>query len=154
LENQNPRTEGQQQGKPNLSEEQQELYDIFVSQGTMLAAKAADQLKGQDQNTPGIVGTVGDAMSDIINKVEDDGAKHGIQFDEVSMVHGSAEIMTNLLNMSGIKLTDEQKKQVAGHAIGRYFNEAMQSGKMPKERLMQYGQQIQQMNQEGGPSNG
>lgn len=136
---------GAQEGKSsNVTPEQQELYDIFVSQGTMLAAAASDKLKGQGPETPGIVGTVGDAMVDIVNKVEDEGGRRGIQFDAVSMVHGSSEILTNFLNMSGIKLNEDQMKQVIGHMVGRYFQEGIKSGKITKDQLIQTGQQLQQ----------
>lgn len=130
--------------KPNLSPEQQETYDIFVSQGTLLASAASQKIKGVGADTPGIVGTIGDAMVDIVNKVETEGEKRGLVFDDAAKVHGSAEILTNFLNMSGINLDEEQTKRVVGHMVGRYLKGALQSGRISKDKLIQMGSQLQQ----------
>lgn len=121
----------------------QDLYDIFVAQGIKLAAGVADQIK-QNPQQPGIVGTIGDAMVDIVNKVEDEGSKNGFKFGLDIIFHGAKNIMDNLLRMSGVELNENETKAVIGHMVGRYLDESVKSGKMTQEQVVQMGQEAQQ----------
>ena len=126
----------------------QESYDVFVAQGTKIAAAVSDNIR-KNPNQPGVVGTIADAMVDIINKVEEEAAKHGITFENDVKFHGAQNILSNLLRMSHVTLDDDQVKQVVGHMVGRYLDEAIKKGKMSKEQVVQLGQQVEQEKMNG-----
>jgi hypothetical protein len=132
--------------------DQQELYNIFVGFGTKLAAGASDKLKGQTAQSPGIVGTIGDAVVDIINKVEDEGAASGVRFDDAIKLHGTQNILANLLSMAKIELNKDQIKQAVGHIVGRYIDEGLKSGKLTKDQVASYGQQLEQQGAPQSPA--
>ena len=121
----------------DVSGDQQELYDIFVGQGTKLASELADTLEPEPS-------LIGDTMFEIISKVESEGNKNGAQFDLAVMLHGSQNILSNLLEMAGIELQEEQVKEVVGHMVGKYVDNAVSSGKMTKEEVVQLSEQAKQ----------
>lgn len=141
----------QNNNQQNDSDNNQDLYDIFVAQGIKIAASVADMLNEQPQD--GIIGTVGDAMVDIVHKIEDDGAKNGFQFSEAIKFHGAQNILDNLLRMSGIKLNENETKTVIGHMVGRYLDESVKAGKMTKEQVVQMARDANQQ-QQAGEQNG
>lgn len=132
----------QEQG--NVAPEQQEAYDIFVGQGTRLAQGAAKGLQGQANPQ-----AIGDAMAGIVERVEAEGAKNGIQFDLAVMLHGAGNILQNLLVLAGVELDEAQTKEAVGHMVGRYLENAVQSGRMTQEQVVQLGQQAEQQGGDG-----
>jgi hypothetical protein len=112
----------------------QEGYDIFVSQGIKMASQMAPQLKDA-QDDP--AGTVSEAMFNIVNRIETEGAKNGVKFDLGVMLHGSNEIMGYLTKAMGVELTDDQVKQAVGGLVGKYLKNAVDTGKMTKEQVVQ-----------------
>jgi hypothetical protein len=111
----------------------QEGYDIFVAQGIKMASQMAPELQqGQGDK----VDLLSDAVFNIVNRVEDEGAKNGINFDLAVMLHGSNEIMGYLAKAAGMELNDDQVKQAVGGLVGRYLKNAINTGKMSKEQVI------------------
>jgi hypothetical protein len=122
---------------PTVTEKQQELYDIFVGQGINLAAQFADTLEPDPQ-------LIGQAMFEIVSRVESEGNKNGVIFDLAVMLHGAQEILTTLLEMSGIELQEDQIKETVGYMVGMYLDNAIETGKMTKEEVIQLSEQAKQ----------
>ena len=129
-----------------LPEKQQDDYDIFVSQGKMIAMRMADKL-----NTAGDpVKILADALLGIVNKVRSEGSMNGLQFDHLVMAAGSVEILTVLLMVAGIELSDEQIRQTVGQAIGQFVQQALDSGEIDNNQLQQAAMVMQQKGGENG----
>ena len=128
-----------QPNKPaqNQSPEQTD-YDIFVSQGIMLAGPAADKLQGKTS-----VDLLGNTLFDIVKKVESEGTKNGVSFSLPVILSGSNEILNQLVAMTGVQLNDEQIKATIGTAVGRYVQDAMQTGKWTPQQAQQIAQEAQ-----------
>jgi hypothetical protein len=146
---QQPPQQPQEQGAPpeqpgNVSPEQQEAYDIFVGQGTKLAASVAEEIESEADPK-----MIADAMLHIINTVESEGEQNGVQFDVVAKLHGSLNILTNLLDMSGVEMPEEQLKETVGYLVGKYLEGSIQSGKMSQEEVVQLSEQAQQPGEQG-----
>lgn len=129
-----------------LPEKQQDDYDIFVSQGKMIAMRMADKL-----NTAGDpVKILADALLGIVNKVRSEGSRNGLQFDHLVMAAGSVEILTVLLMAAGIELSDEQIRQTVGQAIGQFVQQALDSGEIDNNQLQQAAMVMQQKGGKNG----
>lgn len=126
-----------QQGKADP--EQQDLYDIFVAQGIKLASATAQKLQGKAS-----VDLLGNALYEIVTKIEAEGEKNGVKFPPQVMLHGSGEILDHLVKMSQVDITEEQVSAVVGIAVGKYMDRAAKSGKVSQEDLAQLAQQSQQ----------
>ena len=120
-------------------QETQEMYDIFVAQGTKMAAAAAQQLQGRVNPA-----AVGEVLAGIVNRIEEEGGKHGMKFDLTVLLHGSTNIMTNLLELAGIEMDEDQQKETIGHMVGTYIEGAVQSGKFSQDQVVQLAEQAQQ----------
>lgn len=133
------------QQKPTKSQTQaktsplQDLYDIFVSQGIRIAFKIAPQLEGKSS-----IDILGNALFNIVNKIEVEGAKNGIRFPIEVLLHGSNEILGHLIEATKVKINEQQIKAVVSMAVGRWIENAMKTGKMTKDQLVQLAQQAQQ----------
>jgi hypothetical protein len=123
----------------------QDGYDIFVAQGIKLASAASQKLKGNAS-----IDILGNTLFEIVTKIEAEGEKNGVAFDQAVLLHGSNEILAHLIEMSGVDISEEQVKAVVGIAVGKYLNNAVKTGKMTTEEVQQLAQQAQQAQQGGG----
>jgi hypothetical protein len=83
-------------------------------------------------------------MFEIVSRVESEGNKNGVIFDLAVMLHGAQEILTTLLEMSGIELQEDQVKETVGYMVGMYLDNAIETGKMTKEEVVQLSEQAKQ----------
>lgn len=134
----NQDTQANEQSNPN-----QDDYDIFVAQGIKLVRQAAESIKGDAS-----IETLGSTLFEIVNKVETEGAKNGITFGIDVVLHGSNEILGHLIELSQVKINEEQIKAVIGSAVGKWVDNAVKTGKMTPEQLQEMVQQGQQSGQE------
>lgn len=119
--------------------EAQDMHDIFVGQGTKMAHAAAQQLQGVTDPK-----TIGEVLFGIIDRVETEGTKHGLAFDLTTLLHGSMNVMENLVDIAGIELSEDQQKETVGHLVGMYLENAMQTGKLSKEDVVGLAEQAQE----------
>lgn len=141
MENQN--MAGKEQSG-SVTQDQQDAYDVFVAQGIKLAKGVAQNLQGAGSQA------IADAMIAIIGRLEKEGQKYDISFDLAILLHGSQEILANLLSFAGMQPTDEQVKEIVSLMVGKYLNGAVQSGKMSTEQVVELSNQAQQNQQAGG----
>lgn len=139
--------------KPDKAIEQdnpgQDLYDIFVAQGIKIASEIAPRLEGKAS-----IDTLGNALADTINKIETEGARHGIKFPLEVLLHGSNEILGYMIDVSGVQADEAQIKGMIGVAVGNYVQNAIKTGKMTKEQIVQLAQQAAGAGQQVAPQTG
>lgn len=127
------------ESNPQGENQNQDLYDIFVSQGIKLASAAGQQMQGKAS-----VDLLGNALFEIVKKIEATGEKHGIRFELDVILHGSNEILGHLINVSKVNINEDQIKAVVGIAVGQWLKNAIQTGKMTMEQAQAMVQQGQQ----------
>jgi hypothetical protein len=124
----------------------QDAYDIFVAQGIKLASAVSEKLQGSAS-----IDVLGNALFEIVNKIETEGAKNGVRFDLPVLLHGSNEILGHLIDMSQVDISEEQVKAVVGIAVGKYLDNAIKTGKMTQDQVIQLSEAANQnMPQQGG----
>lgn len=118
-----------------VTEEEQDLYNIFVSQGVKAVYNLADKIEGK-----GSIKLIGDTLFQIVDKIETEGAKVGIQFSIPVILNGAGEIFQHLLSVSRAQPSDKQLRAIMGDAIGRWIEKAYRTGKVPPDELAKMGQ--------------
>lgn len=141
----------QDKTKSNVSEQQQDLYDIFVGKSIELAGVHAQRLKDQENVTPE---NVAEIMFQIVSRTEEDAQKNGIQFDMAIKLKGSENILKVLLNMGGVKFNEQQYRETIGRMVPKYLKSQVQGGKMTEQEVIQLAQQAQQSLQQENPDVG
>jgi len=126
----------QEQANPQVD---QDGYDIFVAQGYKILNTIGEQLKGKAS-----IDQLGSTLFDIVNKIETEGKKNGVEFGLDVILHGSNEILGRMIEIAGVQITEEQIKSVIGIAVGKYVQDAIKTGKMTTEQLQGLAQQAQQ----------
>lgn len=135
---------GQEGQTPNP---EQVNYDIFVSQGIKAASNVGPKMKDKAS-----IDGLGNVLFDIVNKIQTEGSKNGIEFSLGVILHGSNEILAQLIAFSGVEIDEKGKAAAIGIAVGRWIEDQIQSGKMTMEQAQQLAQQAQGIipQQEGG----
>jgi hypothetical protein len=135
----------EQKGSDKVNPDQ-DAYDIFVAQGIKLASAVSEKLQGSAS-----IDVLGNALFEIVNKIETEGEKNGVKFDLSVLLHGSNEILGHLIDMSQVEISEEQVKAVVGIAVGKYLNNAVKTGKMTPDQVVQLSEAAKQnMPQQGG----
>lgn len=111
--------------------EQQDLFDIFVAQGLKLASGMKISPNPE---------LIADAMIGIIDRVEQDGAKNGINFPLEIIFKGGQEILTGMLLIHDIEPDEAMIQQAVGIVVGKYLEKAMKTGKMTKDQVAELAQ--------------
>ena len=125
---------------------QQDMYDIFTSQGIRICGQIADRIKGKAS-----IDILGNTLFEIVRKVETEAAKQGIVFEPPVVLAGAQEILDYLIRITGAEVGEREVRGIIGLAVGKYLKYALSSGKIAKEQLQQYAAQDQQYQaQQGG----
>lgn len=128
-----------QSGNKNQPSPEQDLLDIFVAQGMKIVMKIAPTIKGT-----GSIDALGNALFNIVNKIETEGARNGVNFPQWVLIRGTKDILIYLIDTVQVKVTEDQVKSIIGIAVGRYLKNALDTGKMTKEQAMELSRQMQQ----------
>lgn len=133
------------QVKDRLKVDEKEL-DIFISNGVKLVhqEKISDMIISQVVNSANPVESLSNVMLNIVGKLEQSAEESGKQLSFVTMAYGANALLGEILliaDAAGMKaLTDEQKVEVLSMTTGKYLDNAIQSGKMTKEELIELGE--------------
>jgi len=138
-----------QGGAPQQENQNQDVYDIFVSQGILMLSK----LKIKITKSPEMVAQT---MVMIVKKVVMECEKQGIKLPIEVLLHGSKEILIALIQQSGIEFSEADVKTIVGNMIGLYLDGEVKAGRMTPEEVSALGQQAKQSmgGGEGGPPTG
>ncbi len=140
-----PLKQAQQAEKPQAqtaTDREQNLYTVFVSQGIK-------QLAQQDyQNLPKNTQDIASALFVIVDRVVTSGEKNGVVFSFPVILHGANEILNTLLSIAGIELSNKETAEVAGLAVGKYLQNAVDTGRMTEKEVVELGKQAKQQYQQ------
>lgn len=140
---------GQQQPSSQVNPKLQEEADIFVANGIKVIhdQKVSDNLIKQIQGSNDPIEGIADATLSVIERLEQSASQNGIQISDAAKIHGSNQLMGEVINIAEIagvpKLNEEQRYQAFSLAVSKYIGNAVNSGKISKEQLMQMGQEAQ-----------
>lgn len=127
----------------------QDGYDIFVAQGFKIISKIAKTLEGKAS-----IDQLGNTLFEIVDRIESEGQKSGVDFGLDVILHGSNEILGRMIEVAGVEINEDQIKAVVGIAVGRYVQNAVKTGKMTVEQLQALSQQAQQSMPQAGQTPG
>ena len=135
---------------PQISPEQQEELDIFISNGISIIydPKVSKGLIARILKTKDPVEAIADATLDIINKLEGSATSSKVNFSDTTLVHGANQLMAEIITLSetaGMKpLNEGQKEQAFTLAASKYIDRAIKSGKITPDQLQQMSQTASQ----------
>jgi len=129
------------EGEPN---EEQDFIDIFTVYGRKLVENEAPKLQGNAS-----IDVLGKALFAIVNKVETEGAQKGVNFPMWVLIRGTTDILTFLVETTGVEVTPESVKAIIGIAVGKYIQNGIDTGKFTKEEAGQAAQELQQQMSKG-----
>lgn len=114
------------------------VYNEAISKGII------DRIK----KTQDPIAGVSDATLNIVDKIERAAAQSGPKVNPGVVAHGAYRIMEEILELAestGIpKMTDEEKYQTYSMVVSKYIDDALKTGKMTKEEVMQYAEELKQ----------
>ncbi len=115
--------------------------------------QTTDTILQRIQANPDKTDALGEAGLDIIQRLEESALQNRFEIPLAAGLNGLNVIIgevANIAQSAGVaEYNEEQKYQAFSWAISNYIDQAVKSGKMTKEELMQAGEQIQQT-PEGG----
>ena len=124
--------------------EEQDFLDIFIIQGMKIVKQIAPKLQGNAS-----IDVLGNALFTIVNKVETEGAQKGVNFPMWVLIRGTTDILTFLVETTGVEVTPESVKAIIGIAVGKYIQNGIDTGKFTKEEAGQAAQELQQQMSKG-----
>lgn len=140
VETKYPDTQGKNKlDNKNQPSPEQDVLDIFVAQGMKLVMQIAPTLNGKAS-----VDALGNALYNIVNKVETEGMKNGVAFPQWVLIRGTKDILIFLLNSVRVEVTEISVKAIIGIAVGKYMENALNTGKMTKEQAVEIAKQLSQ----------
>jgi len=124
--------------------EEQDFLDIFIIQGMKIVKQIAPKLQGNAS-----IDVLGNVLFTIVNKVETEGAQKGVNFPMWVLIRGTTDILTFLVETTGVEVTPESVKAIIGIAVGKYIQNGIDTGKFTKEEAGQAAQELQQQMSKG-----
>ena len=132
----------------------QEQITIFVANGLQIIhdPKITDDILNTIKAGKDPLEAIASVTVKIVDLLERHAEQKGVKLADATKIYGANNIMGEIILLAekaGIipKLTDEQKRQAYSLAVSMYLNDAVQSGKMTKEQLIQLAQQAKQTQQ-------
>lgn len=134
--------------------ELQDAFDQFVINGLKIlyAPDVAAGIVKRVKANPDTIAAIGDATLDIVARLEKSASKEAKEPVAHTVVNGLNVIMGEIINIveaAGMQpLEDEQKYQAFSWVVAKYISDAVRTGRVTKEELVDIGTQIM-MTKEG-----
>lgn len=135
--------------------ELQQEYDILVSNALrIIHGKAREAIVNQLKNQEPIQAVAQSAVN-VIERIEAGAASKGKRINEGVLINGAGEIIQNIIELGvASKATKPMKQEdvlkAAKMAAGLWIKNALDSGKLTKEQLVQGAQALKQSGQGQG----
>ena len=126
----------------------QEAFDKFVINGLKIlhSSEVTDNIINRVVNAPDKVDAIGEISLDIINRLEQSAGQNNFQVTANTVLNGANVIVGEVINIAEAAgaetLNDEQKYQAFSWTISNYINNAVKTGRISKEQLVQLGQKM------------
>lgn len=139
----------QEKAAPSATEFNQEEIDIFVANGMKMlhSSKVSDSIVTFIKESRNPVTAIADASLRIVDRLLESAEAAGKKPSLNTIAIGGNMIMGEIIasaEAAGMKkLTDKEKYQAYSLAISKYLDNAIRTGRMPKEELLQMGQDVQ-----------
>lgn len=133
-----------------LSPDQQKKFDAYVAQGVRLIhdQKVTDTMLQGIEGSENPVPVIADTTLNLIKRLDAKAAETGIELEIELKAHAANLLMGELITIAesaGMPpLDDEQRYQVFSLAVSKYLKQAVASGEMSEDELIQMGQAAQQ----------
>lgn len=127
----------------------QKDMDLFVVNGVKMIhnTKVSDDIIARVIKSENPVVAVADATLLIVGQLERSAASAGKKISLTTIAHGSNFLMGEIIasaEAAGMKKMDDKTKyQAFSLAMGKYLDEAIKTGKMTKEELIQMGKEAE-----------
>lgn len=128
--------------------DQKEL-DIFIANGMKLihTEKISDRIISMVVDAKNPVQALANATLNIVGRLEQSSAAAGKKLSLTTLAYGANVLMGEIISSAeaaGMKKMDEKTRYYAfSLAVGKYLDDAIKTGKMTKEELMQLSQEAE-----------
>lgn len=149
-------TGADQDEAPNVTPEEQQQYDLFVTNGMQVLddEKALPQVIEAIRGDGSPVEGLANALVTLVMRLEDSAAEQGQKISGDVMMHGATELleqMVDLAEKAGVHEFDEKEMESALYlAMDTYRSSRQEQGKLPEDELKADMEQLIQADQAGG----
>lgn len=130
-----------------LSPEQQKKFDIYIAQGIRIIhdEKVTSQMLQHLEGSQDPVTVFADTTLGVIKRLDEESGKQGFELEIELKAHAANLLMGELMTIAesaGLQpLDDEQRYQAYSLAVSKYIDNAVKTGKMSQDELVQLGEQ-------------
>ena len=149
------KTGSPQEEEPNVTAEEQEQYNLFVTNGMKIlhnmssSKQLVEVIRGDGNPVQGLA----NALVLIVTKVEDSAKKGGQELTGDVLLHGGTELLEQIVEVAeaaGIhKFTEKQMESALYIAMDQYGQARQGQGALPDNQLRIDMQELQQADQQG-----
>lgn len=129
-----------EEGGKKMTPEQQQQFDLFISNGRKIVQEAGETILKQIQVQDPIDG-IASATVMVIGRLEQVALEAGTQLDPDVEIQAANGIMGEIIGLyeknGGQPLDEQQRYQAFSLAVSMYLDEAVKTGKISKEELTQ-----------------
>ena len=142
--------QGQEQPAKVGKNDNQKAFDQFAINSLKIlhSPKVTDTIINRVVKAEDKVDAIGEIALDIINRLEKDAQKRNFKVTANTVIHGANTIVGDIISIAeaaGMEpLNDEQRYQALSWTMSNYINNAVKSGQISKEELIQLGQEASQ----------
>ena len=128
----------------------QDSYDKFVLNALEIlhSPETTNGIVNRVISAPDKVDAVGEIALDVVTRLEQSAEQNNFQITAGTIMNGTNTIVGEVINIAeaaGMEsMNDEQKYQAFSWTVSNYINNAVKSGRISQEELIQIGQQMAQ----------
>lgn len=143
------------QGEANVSPEEQAAYDQFMDNAfkVIYDDKAAKQILGRIGQSGNPIEGLATVTVQIVTRLADDARKQGNPVDPAILLHGGADIMSDIAELAGKagvhNFTEEEIENSMYVAMDQYGTAEMEKGTLDKEAIKSDFQQMMEADKAG-----
>lgn len=136
-------------GNASAGELNQQDLDMMVANGMKLIhnEKVSDVIIKRVADARNPIPAIADATISIVTRLEQSAKKAGKQLSLTTLAYGANYIMGEIIasaEAAGMKkMSDSEKYRAFSLTIGKYLDDAMKTGKMTKEQVLQMGKEAE-----------
>ena len=152
----NADTQGEGLDDTNVTAEEQQQYDQFVTNGMKMLddrkalPKILESIEAGGKPAEGLA----NALAMLVMRLEDSSTQQGQKISGDVMLHGGTELLEQMVELveqaGGHKFTEKEMEAALYLALDQYRTTRQQQGKLPEEELQSDMQELMRADQAGG----